>query len=90
MGSFIFAVSLLTQFAFLFRFAKTFMDYTASAYLIATTISISVCFMSVLFEMRKLFDIIVGFKQIIGMSKWKKNWAFQCEFEFIPRCWFII
>lgn len=69
MGSFIFAVSISSQFAFLFRFANTFMDYTASAYLIATTISIIVCFVSVVFERQKLFDIIEGFKQIVNMSK---------------------
>lgn len=70
MGSFIFTVSILSRFAFLFRLANTFMDYTESAYLIATTISISVCFVSVIFEMQKLFDIIDGFEQIVDMSKW--------------------
>lgn len=69
-GSLVFAVSILTQFAFLFRFAHTFMEYTASAYLIANTVSTTVCFVAIIFNMRKLFDIIVGFEQIVNMSKW--------------------
>lgn len=69
MGALILAVSILSLFAFLFRLANTFMEYTKSAYLIATTIATIVCFVSVVFKMQNLFDIMVGFRQIVNMSK---------------------
>lgn len=69
MGFITLAISIFSQFAFLLCVANTFMDYAEFAYLATTTASIFACFSRTIFDMQRLFDMIVDFERIVAKSK---------------------
>lgn len=70
---FVFGLCITSQCVFIFRTANNFIEYTDCVYKTGTTISIAVCYTSLVFYKKKLFSFINDIEEIANKSEQSKN-----------------